>query len=124
MRFYDRALHHQQQAPCDNDDDYVMVAVGNQRFRASLALGDEYVIEGTLQAIDTGREDMSMKSRAGRTVYHSAKDVVLALTWTDCWLDDTATDAFDEKEHLMGSTDSFVAYRVMSSIRPCVRTCL
>ena len=111
LKFYDRALHATRQTGNTWGDDHVIVAVGNQKFKSSPALGDEYVIHGTLQALENERQiwDLSMKSLDGTTVYHVANGVVVASTTDKDWLE--TMDAFAESPHLMAVTDSFIAYR-------------
>lgn len=111
LRFYDRALQQSSLRCCT--DRHVMTAVGNQKFRSSPALGDEYVIEGTLQDLSSSDRqvwNLVMKSVDGTVVYHSADDVVVTSTDHPEWLDATMP-AFDTASHLLGATDSFVAYR-------------
>lgn len=108
LRFYDRALS---SLSCYCTDRHVMTAVGNQKFRSSPALGDEYVIEGTLQDVSDHRAvwNLVMKSVGGTVMYHSADGVVVAPTDRPEWLD--VVNPFDTASHLPGSTGSFVAYR-------------
>ena len=108
LRFYDRALS---SLSCYCTDRHVMTAVGNQKFRSSPALGDEYLIEGTLQDVSDHRAvwDLVMKSVDGTIMYHSADGVVVTPTDHPEWLD--VVNPFDAASHLPGATDSFVAYR-------------
>lgn len=111
LKFYDRALHATRSTGDAWDDDHVIVAVKNQKFKSSPALGDEFVIRGTLLAKDKGRQiwNLSMQSLDGATVYHVADGVAVASTMGKDWLE--TVDAFEESSHVMALPDSFVAYR-------------
>lgn len=106
LKFYDRALQDAQ------GPEETVVGIRRQKFRASPSLGDEFVIEGVLKAIDEAERqvwDFSMKSLDGATVYHSAEQaVVVSSGWSANWLPPVAAFADTKKTKLV---DSFTAYR-------------
>ena len=113
LKFYDRALQTARSLSSIRHSDDVIVSVGNQKFRSSPSLGDEFVIEGVLNEVDEAERhiwDLSMKSVDRKTTYHSAESVVVTTPQNEQWL--SQVEAFQPKE---GSSyemaDSFVAYR-------------
>lgn len=110
IKFYDRALQHAQSSSAHGFPDDVIVAVGNQKFRSSPSLGDEFFIEGVLKEIDEAERqiwDLSLKSLDGAILYHTAEQVMVASPKNARWLSEE--DQFTN--NLPCSTDSFTAYR-------------
>ena len=90
----------------------VIVAVQDQKFRSSPTLGDEFVIQGTLTAMDSDNRhvwDLRMTSVDGETMYHSANQVVLAIAQGENWLHHHQD--VEEYSSTLAKSDSFVAYR-------------
>lgn len=112
LKFYDRALHQVEWSLADGFcHDNVMVSVGNQKFRSSPSLGDEFIIEGVVKEVNEEQKtwDLSLKSLDGSKVYHSAAGVVVTTPQNEEWLADV--DAFAVSDSTHKRIDSFVAYR-------------
>jgi hypothetical protein len=108
LRAYDRALHSAwsssrsggslfqrwRRLPTNNNHAWSIVSVDTMRYKASPALGGQYVITGTLVqpqpdtadagTITTETWDLVMQSVDGKTVYNTATGVQIALPHDDC----------------------------------------
>ena len=108
LKFYDRALF----AAGSFDGGGVLISVGNQKFRSSPGLGDDFVIEGVLKDTDDADRqvwDLSMKSLDGNIVFHSAEDVIVVVAPNaPGWL--TPQDPFGNSG-MEARSDSFLAFR-------------
>lgn len=111
IKFYDRALQSTFSSPSSLADHAVVVAVGNQKFRASPTLGDAFVVEGVLKDVGEAEKqvwDLSLKSLDGSVIYHSAERIEVTRPDDSNWSVDV--DPFDSSPQF-GVTDSFTAYR-------------
>jgi acyl-CoA thioesterase FadM len=137
LRSFDRALHvtttqynttnKQRDANrsiriSEQHEGWSIVSVGKQRFGASPRLGEDFVIEGTLQRMneDDSEEvwDMEMKSLDGKTVYNWVKDVTIQV------MEQQAKDNDDHDEHPSRPTQALhssledISQFDMDSIKP------
>jgi acyl-CoA thioesterase FadM len=110
LKFFDRAL----QRTDHQRPDWLIVRVGQQKFKQSPALGGTFVIEGVRKEVHEAYEvwDMDMKSVDNLIVFNSVADVRIAQPAKEDTVSALPVDPpFDIPEGGVLATDTFYAYR-------------